>query len=185
MRKDLMVNRMSTPGVWNVPDIDEMFERAFRNPLSLLDEFQVTPTMDREWFSPQVDVEENDDAYLLSVDLPGVKKDDVRVDLADDVLTISGERKREEEQKDRDGVHRYERMYGKFQRRFTLPSTIDVDKVEANMEDGVLRIALPKSESAKPRAIQVQSGKGGFFAKLIGKKKEEKTDSTDATSKAH
>lgn len=183
MGKNLMVTRSTTPSIWNTSDFDEMFERAFRNPLSLLDEFRMTPVVDREWFQPNVDVEERDDAYLLSVDLPGMKKEDIKVDLTDNVLTISGERKREEEHKDKGGVRRYESMYGRFERSFTLPSTVVVDKVEANMEDGVLKIALPKSETAKPRTIEVQSGKSGFFSKLIGtNKKDEKSTADEKTS---
>lgn len=180
MRNALEVSKGNRMPMWNMPDIDDMFERAFRNPFSLLEE--IRPKMaDSQWFNPGFDVDETEEAYLLSVDLPGMKKEDVKVDLTENVLTISGERKHERGSKDKG---RYERAYGRFHQSFTLPTTVDVNRVEANLEDGVLHIALPKSEQAKPRSIQVQAGKGGFFSKLIGsKKKEEKAaESKDSTS---
>lgn len=174
MSKSLEVSRGNkTPMTWNMRDFDDMFERAFRNPFSLLEELRPAMSNESSWMQPNFDVDETDQAYLLSVDLPGVKKEDIKVDLTENVLTISGERKHEHEEKTR-GTRRYERAYGQFQRSFTLPQTVEVDKVEANLEDGVLRIALPKSEQSKPRSIEVQPGKGGFFSKLIGSKKEEK-----------
>lgn len=103
-------------------------------------------------FSPAVDVEEKDDTYHISVDLPGLKKDEIKIDLHDSVLTLSGERTREVK-----GEGRYaERSYGKFQRTFTLPHQVDAEKIEAKFEDGVLYIALPKAETAKARSIKIQ-----------------------------
>lgn len=165
MRKDISINRNSMPSIWGMPDIEDIFEKALRNPFSLFDEMKGS-NLQKNWFSPTVDVEETEHAYLLSVDLPGLKKEEVKVDLSENVLTISGERKRETENKE-NGGRRYESSYGHFMRSFTLPQSIDASKVEANMEDGVLRVALPKSETSKPRNIEVQSGKGGFFSKLI------------------
>ncbi|HRO66411.1 MAG TPA: Hsp20/alpha crystallin family protein [Pseudobdellovibrionaceae bacterium] len=177
MRNALEVSKGNRMPVWNMPDVDDMFERALRNPFSLFEDLRPAVMADTRWMQPNFDVEETDQAYLLSVDMPGVKKEDVKVDLTENILTVSGERKYEHESKGK-GARRYERAYGQFQRSFTLPTSIDVDKVEANLEDGVLRVALPKSEQAKPRSIQIGSGKGSFFSKLIGSsKREEKADS--------
>jgi HSP20 family protein len=106
-----------------------------------------------DW-TPAMDVEETDKEYLLKADLPAVKKDDVRVDIEDGVLTLEGERKQETEEKNRK-VHRVERSYGKFVRRMTVPSDVDEQKVAADFKDGVLNVHLPKSATAKPRAIKV------------------------------
>lgn len=169
MRNPIQVSRRDRTPAWNVSDFDDMFERVLRNPFSLFDEMRPTQMAQPQWFKPGYDVEETNEAYLLTVDLPGMKKEDVQIALNDNVLTLSGERKIERSE----GKSRFERSYGRFQQSFTLPGTVDVNRVEAHLEDGVLHIALPKSEMAKPRTIEVQTGKGGFFSKLIGKKSED------------
>lgn len=163
-------------------EIDEMFDRAFRNPWSLLDE--VRPLINRDWFQPQVDVEESDDAYLLSVDVPGVRKEDIKIDLTGNMLTISGERKREQEVKSEQS-RRQEVSRGNFVKSFSLPTTVDSEKVEASIEDGVLRIALPKAESQKGKAIEVQAGKPSLFAKLIGTSEKEGAQDPTKAQKTH
>lgn len=183
MRNPLEIFKGSRMPVWNTADFDEMFDRAFQNPWSLLED--VRPVVNRDWFQPAVDVDEHDDAYLLSVDLPGVRKEDVKIDLNGNVLTVSGERKTEQERKTGQS-RRYELSRGKFLRSFTLPATVDAANVEASMEDGVLRIAIPKAEAQKGRAIEVQSGKPSFLAKLIGTSaKEEKSESAKQSTSAH
>lgn len=107
-----------------------------------------------EW-SPLVDIEESEKEYLIKAELPEVKKEDVKISVQEDVLTISGERKSEKEEKGKK-YHRVERCYGSFMRSFTLPEDADGTKVTAEYKDGVLRIHLPKSEKAKPKAIEVK-----------------------------
>lgn len=120
----------------------------------------------QQWsFSPACDVEETDSHYLVSFDLPGVRKEDVKIELKENQLMVSGERK--SDKRDNAGRHIVERFHGSFQRLFTLPSTVDTDKVEAGYQDGVLRIAIPKAEAAKPRQIKISDGKTGFFGKLL------------------
>ena len=106
-----------------------------------------------DW-TPAMDVEETDKEYLLKADLPAVKKDDVKVGIEDGVLTLEGERKQEKEEKNKK-LHRIERSYGKFVRRMTVPTDVDEGKVVADFKDGVLNVHLPKSATAKPRAIKV------------------------------
>jgi HSP20 family protein len=107
-----------------------------------------------EW-SPLVDITEDDKEYLIKADLPEVKKDDVKLTVQDDVMSISGERKYEKEEKGKK-YHRIERAYGSFMRSFTLPEDADGSKVSADYKDGVLKVHLPKSEKAKPKSIEVK-----------------------------
>lgn len=107
-----------------------------------------------EW-SPLVDIEESEKEYLVKAELPEVKKEDVKLSVQDDVLTISGERQAEKEEKGKK-YHRVERCYGSFLRSFTLPEDADGTKVSAEYKDGVLHVHLPKTEKAKPKTIEVK-----------------------------
>lgn len=143
---------MRTLSIWN--------NRQPTNVFSSLDEFltdfdrSFASRAEREAaaFAPNVDVEEQEHSYFISVDLPGMKKEDIKVDMKDDLLTLSGERVRETKGEGRVT----ERTYGKFFRSFTLPKQIDREKIAATFENGVLHLTLPKAEEAKPREIKVQ-----------------------------
>lgn len=143
-------------------DFDQLFESAFTPSRAIVER-----DFERAEFAPRVDVEEAEDVFLVRVDLPGVKREDVKVDINGRTLSITGERKSERSSVE-GGFRRYERVAGRFSRQFVLPETIDLAKLEANMEDGVLHIALPKTEARKSRTIEIGSGKGGFFSRLIG-----------------
>jgi HSP20 family protein len=108
-------------------------------------------------FVPAVNTREADDAYYIEVDLPGVKKEDISIDVNDNVLTISGERKVEEERKDEE-FYRVESVYGKFERSFTLPEDVDADKIEAEAKDGVLTVKIPKAQVVEkaPKKIEIK-----------------------------
>ena len=105
-------------------------------------------------WSPALDVADDKDNLVVSVELPGLKKEDIHISLHDGVLTVSGERKQERETKE-GGTFRSERHFGKFQRSVTLPTTVDGNKVNAAYKDGILTIDLPKAEEAKPKQIAV------------------------------
>lgn len=107
-----------------------------------------------DW-APAVDISEDDKEYVIKAELPEVKKDDVKVMVQDGVLTIQGERKQEKEEKGKK-YHRIERTYGTFVRSFTVPDDADQTKVMAEFKEGVLKVHLPKSEKAKPQAIEVK-----------------------------
>ena len=109
-----------------------------------------------QW-SPLVDITEDEKEFLVKTDLPEVKKEDVKVTVEDGVLTITGERKFEKEEKNKK-YHRVERSYGNFVRSFTLPDGADGSKVAADFKDGVLKVHLPKSEKTKPKAIEIKVG---------------------------
>ena len=105
-------------------------------------------------WSPALDVFDEKDNLVVKVELPGLKKDEINLSLHEGVLTISGERKQEHEKKEGD-TFRSERYFGKFQRSVTLPTAVDSTKVNASYKDGVLSVALPKAEEAKPKQIAV------------------------------
>lgn len=104
-------------------------------------------------FSPAYEITEGESHYLVNADLPGVKKEDIKIEINENVLTISGERKRENKT-------------ASFKRSFSMPNTVDFEKIEANHEDGVLSIYIPKAAVAKARTIEIQSKNGGFLDKL-------------------
>lgn len=107
-----------------------------------------------QWL-PLVDITEDDKEYLIKAELPAVKKDEVKVAVESGVLTISGERRFEKEEKDKK-YHRVERAYGSFVRIFSLPDNADDSKVSAEFNDGVLTVRLTKSEKARPKSIEVK-----------------------------
>ncbi|MEN0059797.1 MAG: Hsp20/alpha crystallin family protein [Bdellovibrio sp.] len=123
-------------------------------------------------FQPSCDIKETKDHYLVSFDMPGVKKEDIKIEVQNNQLVISGERQYEMKEEEGESTLRHERAYGKFERTFTLPTTVNTDKIEAHYENGVLNVALPKAEAAKGRTIQIQSGQNSIFSKLLGSKKE-------------
>jgi len=109
-----------------------------------------------QWL-PLVDITEDDKQYLIKAELPEVKKEDVKVTVENGVLTLSGERKFEKEEKDKK-YHRIERSYGSFTRSFSVPDDADDAKVAAEFKDGVLTVRLAKSEKARPKSIEVKVG---------------------------
>lgn len=106
-------------------------------------------------WTPAVDIAEQEDDYVVKVELPGMSKDDVKITLESNILTIRGEKKQEKDLKE-ENYHRIERSYGSFQRSFTLPTTVKSDKIDASYKDGILTITLPKMEEAKPKQIEVK-----------------------------
>src|SRR6266498_5271394 len=138
--------------------LQEMEE--FQNRLSTLFGRQLRRTDAREeitlpeW-TPLADITEDEKEYLIKAELPEMKKEDVKVTVENGVLTISGERKFEKEEKKKK-YHRVERSYGTFMRSFTLPEDADFNKVNAEFKDGVLTVHVPKSEHAQPKQIDVK-----------------------------
>jgi HSP20 family protein len=123
-------------------EMDRLFTQFFRRG----DGEEATWT--QGLWAPPVDIYETDDAFVLKAELPGFRKEDVTIEMQENRLIIRGERKREEEVKE-DQYHRLERAYGRFERAFWLPTTVDAEKIQATFKDGVLELRLPKSEAAK------------------------------------
>ena len=115
--------------------------------------FPGAPPRDSSW-TPSVDIHETEESFELSVELPGVRKEDVSLEVKDSILSIRGERRSEKEVAEK-SVHRIERRYGEFTRAFKVPSNVDASRVKAAYKDGVLQVTLPKAEDARPRQIEI------------------------------
>ncbi|MGD0887505.1 MAG: Hsp20/alpha crystallin family protein [Thermodesulfovibrionales bacterium] len=139
--------------------LDEMerwFETMWSRPFSLLRAPLWTDARlaEREVISPSVDVYEEGNELIFKADMPGVTKEDLKVDIAGDYLTISGEKKKEEKI-ERKNYYRFERSHGSFSRRFELPAGVDTDKVKAHFEGGVLEVRIPKTEEAVKKSKKI------------------------------
>ena len=108
-------------------------------------------------FAPAVDVYEDEHKVTLKIEVPGIEEKDIDVRVENNLLTVTGERKIDKEEK-QENYRRVERQYGSFTRTFTLPQTVDTEKVSANYDKGVLKIVLPKKAEAKPKQIKVNVG---------------------------
>lgn len=112
-----------------------------------------------QWM-PAVDIEETADAYIIHADVPGVKAEDIEINVENGLLEISGERKLEKAVEER-GVRRFERVFGKFYRSFRLPESADIENIKAKTDHGVLTVIVPKKAVAKPRKIAVEDAESG------------------------
>jgi HSP20 family protein len=139
---------------WNpFRELDDMQARLNRM-LSESPDRTNEPFAFTDW-TPAVDVQETDVAYSVKADLPEVKKENIKIELHDGVLSIEGERKKETEEKGKK-FHRIERQYGQFVRRFVLPNEVDAAKVKAEFKDGVLNVQLPKSVNGRPKSVEIK-----------------------------
>jgi HSP20 family protein len=131
-------------------EINRLFNTLFDSP---------TPTaggVPRRWIPP-MDLVENDEEFVLRADLPGISEGDVKIELQDNVLTVSGERKAEREDR-KEGYYRLERSSGAFSRSLTLPDGVDPEQIKANFDRGVLEIHVPKPELRKPHKVEIAVG---------------------------
>jgi len=170
-KEDAMSNRLDfwRGSNWN-PFRDIMSLQ--RNMDKMLESMPVDVMATTAHFNPACDIEESDTHYLVCADLPGVPKENIKVDVTENQLIISGDR--QQERKDtKSGTYVTERFSGHFERRFSLPTSIDADKIEAAYQDGVLRIALPKSAYAQARQVKIGEGKlTGALGRLFSKKED-------------
>jgi HSP20 family protein len=141
-------NLPDTPFGWLRTEIDRLFDDFGRPARSIFNFGQGFGPV------PALEMSEKDKEYRLTAELPGLKEDDVEISVADGILTISGE-KREEEDRKEDGMMLSERRYGAFERRITLPSDVKADAVAAEFKKGVLTITLPKDKNARDRARKI------------------------------
>ncbi|MHC5010162.1 MAG: Hsp20/alpha crystallin family protein [Planctomycetota bacterium] len=143
--------------VERAPKLFDFFFRPLESPLGrYFDDF-----MNRRFFeetermiTPALDLGEDDGIYVITLEMPGIKKEDAKIEYESGILTVSGEKKSEVE-KEGKSWHRLERRFGSFYRSLTLPTDVDIEDAEATFKDGVLTIRLPKTEAAKPKSIQV------------------------------
>lgn len=126
-------------------DMDRFFENLNETP----------HLFDEKGFSPACEVVETESDFKMSFDLPGLKKEEIKIEMKDNVLSVFGERKREKTEK-KEKVQRYEKSYGYFRRSFSLPTSVLAEKIAAKYDNGVLELTVPKAELAKPKTIEVQ-----------------------------
>jgi HSP20 family protein len=138
-----------------VTDLSSEFVNMQREIDRMFDRFPNSAVDPSAGLRPAVDIVENDNDYVVNVELPGVRKEDVKITVNDGVLTVKGEKKQEGEVKE-DRYRRFERTFGAFERSFTLPTTVQSDRIGANYANGVLTVTIPKAEQAKPREIEVK-----------------------------
>lgn len=132
-----------------VDDFIDRYMRTFNRPLMRRGE-----AADFDW-APVADISENNDEYIIQMEAPGVEKDDIKISINRDLLTVRGERREKREEGDVKH-HRVERSYGSFMRSFSLPPDVDEENVKAEYNDGMLNLHLPKSEEAKPKSVDIQ-----------------------------
>ena len=148
--------KSSNPGLRHLPiqdwanDIEQVFDRFLGKPLASM-------ANNNDSFVPSLDIAETEKEYLVHVDLPGVKSEDVKLEIHEDRLAISGKRHSETKTEGKN-FHRIERSSGEFYRTVVLPNTVDHDKVEADFKDGVLNVRLPKSLKTQPKKIEIRTG---------------------------
>jgi HSP20 family protein len=148
---------------WNLwSDFDELFSAPNHSPSPQL------PTT----FSPHSEVKENDKGYLLSLDIPGMKEDDIKIEFNNSILKVFGERKSEVTQ-EQDGYFQTEKSYGRFDRQFRVPESVNDAEVEANYKDGVLQIFLPKTAAKVSKQIEIKKNEPSLLKKLFTKNEEQ------------
>jgi HSP20 family protein len=127
--------------------MDRLFDDAFTRPINL---------RDGGWSAPAVDMYQTDDEVVVKVALPGFNADDVQINVTGDVLTLRGEMKQEEDKKDK-AWHIREHRWSSFERSIALPTEVTADKANADFENGILTVTLPKAEEVKPKSISVKA----------------------------
>ncbi len=134
--------------------------RPFEEMQKMIDKFfeefpRILPTLSTETFVPAVDISETDKSYEFEVELPGMKREDIEIEVNDGILTVKGE-KREEKKEEKKGYKKIERSYGKFERSFSLPQYIDEKNISAKFENGLLNVSIPKSPEAKTSSRKIE-----------------------------
>ena len=136
----------------NMTTLQDRINRIFDETASRSQDYDVEVSQ-CDW-RPVVDIYDSEKAIVINAELPGVTKDSITLDVKENILTLRGERKSDEEVR-KENYYRMERCFGTFERAFTLPSTVDPAKIMANFKDGILKIEIPKAEEKKPKQITI------------------------------
>lgn len=155
----LMRRNRTWPTGWQ--ELEEMTNRLSR----VFDDFPAVEGATRSAWLPSVNVEETKDEIMLTAELPGMRQEDVEIELENNVLTLSGTKQEEREERDDRRYHLWERRWGNFQRSFTLPRTVNADEISATFQDGILSVRMPKAPEAKGRRIEIRSETAGEVGK--------------------
>ena len=149
---------ISRPSFFPTPLLEEVpdrFRRMFESG------FNIEPLTESLGWMPTMEIVENDDAFVVTAEVPGINPKEVDISIDDGVLTLSGEKKEEsEEGKEGSKYHMWERRYGSFRRSFTLPQAVEADKISATAADGILTVTLPKTKKAKAQGRKIPVGNG-------------------------
>jgi len=151
-------------------DVWNQFDRIFTEMNHFVTPSR-TPELRTELGRLACDIEETDSHYVLTFDVPGIAKEDLNIELIGNQLIVSGERKKDH-QEYLDRQHVIERRYGQFRRSFVLPIEVDTNNIEAQYENGVLQLAIPKLEEAKPKKVSIGDSKNSILKKLLDKNQE-------------
>ena len=135
-------------------EVDGLMDRYARSLDWPLNEGHRLRTRDFDW-APKADISETDGKFCITAELPGLKRDDVQINIEDHVLCIKGESKQEQEEES-EAFHRIERQYGHFTRSFSLPENVDEEHIAANFNDGLLTLTIPKTEKEKAKSIEIK-----------------------------
>ncbi len=175
MAKDIQVQRDNMNPVERMPDLDRWIDNFFGDRFgALFNEFPMTVRR------PVSQIRETDNAYVLTAEVPGIPMSEIEINVSGNVLTIHAEKKSEVDQE-----NQYQRDFRSFHQSFSMPTTVDQEKIEAHCENGVLEVLLPKVEMAKPKKVQIQTGKGGFMNRLFGTGSEKQVSSDQSKSQRH
>lgn len=150
-------------------EMDELFENFMNGPWDL-----DIPSFSTSDFQPLFNMEEKDSHFVLRIDVPGMTKDDIKIETMDNQLHVSGERKQEHEER-KGKRFESERYYGSFDRWMTLPQNVNAEGIEARVQNGVLELAMPKTAASKAKEIKIGEEKSGIFAKLLGPKQSKES----------
>lgn len=154
MATSLSRRRESPLELGGIARLNRMLDEALGGWMGM--ESPLGGSLTSDWLPP-CDITEDDRSIRLQLELPGVRPEDLRLSVEDNLLSIRGEKRQHAEERN-ERVHRYERSYGTFERTFTLPSSVDTDAIDADVENGILTVTIPKSERAKPREIRLGVG---------------------------
>ena len=138
-------------------EMDDLIDNFFDRPFGEWPRFESSLDLPKGAVSPAIDVSENDDAITLTAELPGMAEDDIELDIKDGMLTLKGEKKLERDEK-KDDTHIMERQYGSFRRSMSVPERVDLEKIKADFDKGVLTVAMPKKAEAKAAERKIAIG---------------------------
>jgi HSP20 family protein len=151
----MLEDKIMNTQLWNpFQEFESLLERYNKSGRNALSNQSDTDLSFADW-APSVDIEEEEDSYKIKADLPGVDKKDIDVKMENGMLSIRGEKHTETESGKGSKRHRTERFHGSFARSFTLPNSVQADKIDAAYKDGVLTLVIPKSEQARPKSIDI------------------------------
>src|SRR5688572_5453619 len=175
----MAISRYRDPAsLFGLHRLNRILDEAFASPAFGEQGDVITSTL----FAP-TDVSEDTNSLRITMELPGVNPDDVRLSLESNILTIRGEKKQQAEESN-ERVHRFERTYGIFERTFALPNTVDPEKIEARYENGVLFVTIPKAERAKPREIRVNTSASGATQVRTGSQSQQRVAGQASSQKS-